>query len=116
MKFFTQAALSLFVLACTPLHAASFHVRAIAADADGVVLADAAGALRSYARGDALAAAGWRVVGVRDGQIVFEHAATPPLRLHAKVGDEVDFDAIALRARPTPAASLHRVIIPASDR
>jgi hypothetical protein len=116
MKILFKAILSLFVLFAAPLQATPFSVRAIAVDADAVVLADANGQLLRYAAGDTLPVPGWRVVSVNAGRIVFEHAGTRPLRVPARVGDQIDFAALAAQARPTPAVILRNSAKPAADR
>ena len=84
--------------------AGEFRVVAISADPDAVVLADAAGRLQRHAAGEALAAPDWRVVGVSGGKVVFEQALAV-LRVQAGVGDRLDFDALAARARAPSGAA-----------
>ncbi|MCQ4163759.1 hypothetical protein [Tahibacter harae] len=104
MQIISKAILSLFALTAVPAQAGEFRVVAISADPDAVVLADAAGRLQRHAAGEALAAPDWRVVGVSGGKVVFEQALAV-LRVQAGVGDRLDFDALAARARAPSSAA-----------
>lgn len=98
MQILSKALLSLAAVAAAPLQAGEFRVVAISADPDAVVLASSDGRLQRHAAGEVLASPDWRVVGVSNGKIVFEQTLAV-LRVQASVGDHLDFDALAARAR-----------------
>lgn len=116
MQILSKALLSLAAVAAAPLQAGEFRIVAISAAPEAVVLAAADGRLQRHAAGAALAAPGWRVLGVRNGRIVFEQTAATPLRVEAEVGDQLDFDALAARARPRSATTLRTIAKPAAGR
>jgi hypothetical protein len=107
MRLAVRAIFSLFLLfSAVATQAAGFTVAALAADAQAVVLADAAGQLHRYAAGDALPQAAWRLQQVRGDKAVFarrlDHAGAD-LTVAVAQGGSIDFAVLDARhAAPPP--------------